>query len=90
MYRSHVCSNNARGAYVTRARINNLFGLEHFDITNTNTLKVCNTMYKRVVRCEEGQQPLKNSSFCKKQKTYSNANYDVFLRNAISCKTNRK
>ena len=68
VYKNHGCSNNARGAYLTKERLNNLLGFDHFDITNTDKLKVCNTMYKRIVRCEKDETSLKNDSFRKKKK----------------------
>ena len=68
VYKNHVCSNNARGAYVTKERLNNLLGFDHFHITVTDQLKVCNTMYKRIDRCEKDEKSLKHDSFRKKTK----------------------
>ena len=90
VYKNHGCSNNARGAYVTKERMNNLLVFDHFDITNTDKLKVCNTMCKRIVRYEKDEKSLKNDSFRKIQKKYSAIKFDNYLGHALSCKSNRK
>ena len=90
VYKNHVCSNNARGAYVTKERLNNLLGFDHFHITITDKLKVCNTMYKIIDRFERDKKSLKHDSFRKKQKRYSAKKYDHYLRDALSSQKNRK
>ena len=79
IYKDHVFSYNSRGAYVTSQRINQLLGCNALNTTTPTKMRVCNTMYKRMVRSESKKSQLTNMNFQKMTNKYQDRSFDIYL-----------